>query len=92
MSRGVSVSACNPSDKRWEYRSQRSRAVPEQMYGIPLTFPLGTSTSRSYVPYIRMKTAIGLPRLPYGSFSTTTDVYGSMKNSHADHENNALDF
>jgi hypothetical protein len=35
------------------------RAVPEQMYGIPLTFPLGTSTSHSYVPYIRMKTAIG---------------------------------
>jgi two-component system cell cycle sensor histidine kinase/response regulator CckA len=36
-----------------------SRAVPEQMYGLHLSFPWWTGASQLQLPYIRVKTAIG---------------------------------
>jgi hypothetical protein len=37
----------------------RPRAVPDQMYGIRLSFPWRAGASHSHVPYTRVKTAIG---------------------------------
>jgi hypothetical protein len=44
-----------------------ARAVPEQMYGLHLSFPWWTGASQLQLPYIRVKTAITSLRASRGA-------------------------